>query len=264
MFNLVNTKSVTGPTATPNKLNFGQTSSAYWDGNYENTHLIICQSVYLDKESPAGKDLAMMPIVKMSDGTWHELGSVLFDARMEPAGVSEPGARFDDIYDFHHSVKALEELPQVANQIEAAALVKARGATAFTFPEEYRSLELSHFLIGIDVAPYQDWLKMYVTKYHADRYEEIFDAPFHQHTDYTLSCDKSNGIYANGIYEMNRVAARLGVSFVSMGDGVYDSNRFKPGPYVPYLKNPMRAFAKLPPIRITDWERETFNGTDNG
>lgn len=259
MFNLVNTKSVTGPIETPSVIKFGWESSAYWDGDFENTHLLICHGVILDKESPVGKDLAMMPILRMSDGTWHELGSVLFDARMEHAGVSEPNARFDDIYDFHHSVKALEELPQVANQMEAAALVKARGATAFTFPEEYRMLELCHFLIGIDTSTYQDWLKQFVSKHHSDRYADIFDAPYHQHTDSTLKSDRNNVIY-----DFDRVSARLGVSFVSMGDGVYDSNRLRPCPLIPYLKNPMRAFAKLPPIRIADWERETFNGTDNG
>lgn len=258
MFNIVNSKQIVGPAPTPARLTFGQVSSMYWDGDSNNAYLIPARYISLDKDTAVGMDLATMPILRMADGTWHELREVLFDGRMEYAGVGEPGTRFDDRYEFTPSLKALEALPPVANQIEAATLIKSRGPTAFSSPGEYMEMELCRFLLGIETTVYQEWLKGYVRRHHADKYDAIFEAPYHEYFHPNLAADKSNGVC-----DFNLIAARLGVTLFGIGDGVYASNGMQPISLSGYIKNPMRAFGKLPPIRIVDWEHETFNGTDN-
>lgn len=238
-------------------------TNMHWDGTPEGAYLLVPSSVNFDKSCVEAADLMTMPVLHMSTGAWVELGTVISNPKIKPAGVSEPSKRFGN-HPWENPISSLDPCGTIqGHDALAAAVLQRKTAMAFHYTRGTSFLELSRLLLGFPAREYQDWLAWFVSKHAQYRESDIFTGDFYAHTNHELVPAGTSKLRSDWfIWDFNRAAARSGVAFVTIGDGHYSDNGIRAAPLYHDKFDKWAAFGNVPAFTICDYADGTFNGTD--
>lgn len=259
MFKLLNTPPDIELAETPAVDRVELSTGMHWDGTPEGAYLLVPYSVNFNVDCAAAPDFRSMPVLRMVTGEWVELGSILDNPKIKPAGVEHPSMRIGT-HDWETPLSSLGSCTTLTGHDRIAdAVLERNQAMCFHWTRGSVYMELYRLVIGFPALEYQQWLKDFVAKHASYREEDIFSEDFYAHTDHSLVPKRSGDWY---IFDFNRVAARKGAAFVTIGDGHYSDNGVRAAPLYHDRKDAFKAFSNAPAFTVCDLVEGTFNGTD--